>query len=275
MLERPPSPLVALALSTHPGPTVAVTVVTAILAVGVGVPLLSAVLVTAAVFVGQVSVGLSNDWIDAERDAAVGRRDKPVARGWIGVGTVRAVSLGTALLAVLLTVPVGWEVTTAHLVFIASAWSYNAWLKRTALSVLPFIVSFGLLPAIVTLAARPPAFAAAAALAAGALLGVAAHFSNVLPDLADDRATGIAGLPHRMGRKASGVVIGAALAAASVLVFALAGGSGALAIAGLVATLALAVACTVLAVTRPPTRLLFQLIMAAALLEVVLLAAAS
>jgi 4-hydroxybenzoate polyprenyltransferase len=275
MLERPPSPLVALALSTHPGPTVAVTVVTAILAVGVGVPLLSAVLVTAAVFVGQVSVGLSNDWIDAERDTAVGRRDKPVARGWIGVGTVRAVSLGTALLAVLLTVPVGWEVTTAHLVFIASAWSYNAWLKRTTLSVLPFIVSFGLLPAIVTLAARPPAFAAAAALAAGALLGVAAHFSNVLPDLADDRATGIAGLPHRMGRKASGVVIGAALAAASVLVFALAGGAGALAIAGLVATLALAVACTVLAVTRPPTRLLFQLIMAAALLEVVLLAAAS
>jgi 4-hydroxybenzoate polyprenyltransferase len=275
MLERPPSPLLALALSTHPGPTVAVTVVTAILAVGVGVPPLSAVLVTAAVFVGQVSVGLSNDWIDAERDAAVGRRDKPVARGWIGVGTVRAVSLGTALLAVLLTVPVGWEVTTAHLVFIASAWSYNAWLKRTALSVLPFIVSFGLLPAIVTLAARPPAFAAAAALAAGALLGVAAHFSNVLPDLADDRATGIAGLPHHMGRKASGVVIGAALAAASVLVFALAGGSGALAIAGLVATLALAVACTVLAVTRPPTRLLFQLIIAAALLEVVLLAAAS
>jgi 4-hydroxybenzoate polyprenyltransferase len=259
MLERPPSPLVALALSTHPGPTVAVTVVTAILAVGVGVPPLSAVLVTAAVFVGQVSVGLSNDWIDAERDAAVGRRDKPVARGWIGVGTVRAVSVGTALL----------------LLFIASAWSYNAWLKRTALSVLPFIVSFGLLPAIVTLAARPPAFAAPAALAAGALLGVAAHFSNVLPDLADDRATGIAGLPHRMGRKASGVVIGAALAAASVLVFALAGGAGALAIAGLVATLALAVACTVLAVTRPPTRLLFQLIMAAALLEVVLLAAAS
>jgi 4-hydroxybenzoate polyprenyltransferase len=275
MLERSPSPVVALALSTHPGPTVAVTVVTAILAVGVGVPPLSAVLVTAAVFVGQVSVGLSNDWIDAERDAAVGRRDKPVARGWIGVGTVRAVSLGTALLAVLLTVPVGWEVTTAHLVFIASAWSYNAWLKRTALSVLPFIVSFGLLPAIVTLAARPPAFAAPAALAAGALLGIAAHFSNVLPDLADDRATGIAGLPHRMGRKASGVVIGAALAAASVLVFALAGGAGALAIAGLVATLALAVACTVLAVTRPPTRLLFQLIMAAALLEVVLLAAAS
>jgi 4-hydroxybenzoate polyprenyltransferase len=279
MPERVPSTLVALARSTHPGPTVAVTAVTAVLAVGVGVPPLPAVLVTAAVFAGQVSVGLSNDWIDAERDAEVGRRDKPVARGWIDAGLVRTVSVITAIVAVLLTVPVGWAVTAAHIVFIASAWSYNAWLKRTPLSVLPFIVSFGLLPAIVTLAATPPEFAAPAALGAGALLGVAAHFANVLPDLADDRAMGIAGLPHRLGLRASGGVIGVALAAASVLVFAYAGasagGRNAFALVGLVVTLALAVACTVLAVTRTPTRLLFQLIMAAALLDVVLLALAS
>jgi 4-hydroxybenzoate polyprenyltransferase len=283
MSERVPSTVVALALSTHPGPTVAVTAVTAILAVGVGVPPVAGVLVTAAVFLGQVSVGLSNDWIDAERDAAVGRRDKPIARGWVDAGLVRTVSVVTALLAVLLTVPIGWAVTAAHVVFIASAWSYNAWLKRTPLSVLPFIVSFGLLPAIVTLAAQPPWFAPPTALGAGALLGVAAHFSNVLPDLADDRATGIVGLPHRLGRRASGGVIGVALAAASVLVFAYAfgaggdgaGAEGVLPLAGLVVTLGLAVACIALAVTRKPTRLLFQLIMAAALLNVALLALAS
>ena len=272
MPENAPPRLIALALSTHPGPTVTVTAVTGVLAVGVGLEPARLALVTLAVFVGQVSVGLSNDWIDARRDAAVGRRDKPVARGWVDVGTVRAVSIGSLVLAVLLTLPLGWAATVAHVVFIASAWSYNLWLKRTPLSALPFVVSFGLLPAIVTLAAVPPVFAAPWALAAGALLGVAAHFSNVLPDLADDRATGIAGLPHRLGRRTSGVTIAVSLAAASVLVVFGAGSPGPPQWIGLAVSLLLAGACAFLAITRPPTRLLFQLIMAAALVNVALLA---
>jgi 4-hydroxybenzoate polyprenyltransferase len=272
MPEHAPSTIVALALSTHPGPTVAVTAVTAVLAAGAGLEPAAVALVALAVFVGQVSVGLSNDWIDARRDAAVGRSDKPIARGWVDVRLVRAVSFATAVLAIALTVPLGVAATAAHVVFIVSAWSYNVWLKRTPLSVVPFVVSFGLLPAVVTLAADPPAWAPPAALGAGALLGVAAHFANVLPDLADDRATGIAGLPHRMGRRASGLVIGAALAGASVLVLVVAEQRGVVAWTGFVVTLGLAVVTGVLAVTRTPTRLLFQLIMGTALLTVVLLA---
>ena len=41
---------------------------------------------------------------------------------------------------------------------------------------------------------------------AGALLGVAAHFANVLPDLDDDVATGVRGLPHRLGARASALL---------------------------------------------------------------------
>jgi 4-hydroxybenzoate polyprenyltransferase len=269
MPDNAPARPIALALSTHPGPTVAVTVVTAVLALGAGLDAGRLALVTAAVFFNQVSVGLSNDWIDARRDAAVGRRDKPIARGWISVPAVRTASLVTLVLAVLLTLPLGWAATVAHVVFIVSAWGYNLWFKRSALSVLPFVVSFGILPAIVTLAAAPPRFAPWWMLAAGALLGVAAHFANVLPDLADDAATGIAGLPHRMGRRASGLTI------ASVLVVFGAGDPGAVQWIGLVVTLALAGVTGVLAVTRPPTRLLFQLIMAAAIVNVVLLALAA
>jgi 4-hydroxybenzoate polyprenyltransferase len=272
MPEHAPPTIVALALSTHPGPTVAVTAVTAVLAIGAGLHPAAAVLVSLAVFVGQVSVGLSNDWIDARRDAAVGRDDKPIARRWVDVRLVRAVSIVTAVVAVALTVPLGVAATAAHTVFIVSAWSYNVWLKRTPLSVLPFVVSFGLLPAVVTLAADPPVWAPPAALGAGALLGVAAHFANVLPDLADDRATGIAGLPHRLGRRVSGGVIGAALAGASVLVLVAGGADGAVAWTGFVVTGALAVVTAVLAVTRTPTRLLFQLIMGTALITVGLLA---
>ena len=271
--NAPPRPI-ALALSTHPGPTVAVTIVTAVLALGAGLDLGRLVLVTVAVLFNQISVGLSNDWIDAQRDAAVGRRDKPIARGWISAGAVRTASIATVVLAIALTLPLGWGATLAHVVFIASAWSYNVWFKRTPLSVLPFVVSFGILPAIVTLAAVPAVFAPWWMLAGGALLGVSAHFANVLPDLADDAATGISGLPHRVGRRASGLTIAVALAAASVLVVFGAGDPGVVQWIGLAVTLALAAVCGVLALTRPPTRLLFQLIMAAAIVNVVLLALA-
>jgi 1,4-dihydroxy-2-naphthoate octaprenyltransferase len=63
--------------------------------------------------------------------------------------------------------------------------------------------------------------------AAGALLGVGAHLLNVLPDLADDAATGVRGLPHRLGARlsrlaAAGVLL---LASAALLVAPDAGGA--------------------------------------------------
>ena len=80
-------------------------------------------------------------------------------------------------------------------------------------------------------------------------------------------------MPHRLGLRVSGLVIAVSLAAASALIVF---GSGmpptAFDYAALAVTLALAATCAVLAATRPPTRLLFQLIIAAALVDVVLLA---
>ena len=103
------------------------------------------------------------------------------------------------------------------MVLIASAWSYNLGLKSTPFSVLPYIVSFGLLPLIVTLALPTPMPAAPWAMGMGALLGIAAHFTNVVPDLEDDRRTGVRGLPHALGRRFSGIATFLALTAASVV----------------------------------------------------------
>lgn len=263
----------ALARSTHPGPTVAVTAITVLLGFGVGLGPVALLLLGLSMLANQVSVGLSNDWIDAERDKAVGRRDKPVALGEVTVATVRAVAWVSAAASVLLMLPLGVPAALAQAVFIASAWGYNAGLKGTAASVVPYIVSFGLLPVIVTLSLPDPSGAAWWAIAAGALLGVAAHFTNVLPDLEDDRRTGIRGLPHRLGRRVSGLVTFVALATATVLVVA-----GAMVTppvlgwVGLLLGLAVTVLGGVLVVTRPPTRLLFQLIIAGALINVALLA---
>src|SRR5450759_343109 len=88
----------ALALSCHPIPSLAVTTLTAGLAGLAGLPLGRGVLVTAAVFTGQLSIGWSNDYIDAERDRAVHRSDKPLAAGEVaprvaGIATVVALIL--------------------------------------------------------------------------------------------------------------------------------------------------------------------------------------
>ncbi|TBN57009.1 1,4-dihydroxy-2-naphthoate prenyltransferase [Glaciihabitans arcticus] len=272
-MERTPSRPVAILLSSHPGPAFAVTTVTIVLGIGVGLEPWRVALLGLAMLLGQFSVGLSNDWLDAQRDAAVGRSDKPIARGWVAASSIRTIAFVTAALAIVLTAPLGALVTLAHTVFIASAWSYNAGLKKTAFSVLPYIVSFGSLPLLATLALPQPAPAAWWGLGAGALLGVSAHFANVLPDLVDDAATGVRGLPHRLGSRASGLVIAVALAASALLV---AFGAGQPPLPaqwiGLALTLALAVLAGGLAAVRAPTRLLFQLIIAAALVIVAMLA---
>jgi 4-hydroxybenzoate polyprenyltransferase len=104
-----------------------------------------------------------------------------------------------------------------HLVAVAGGWAYDLGLKRTALSWLPYAVSFWLLTAFLTLGLpghpAPPWWL----VAGGALLGTGAHFLNVVPDVDDDLAAGIRGLPQRLGAARSAVV-GALLLAAAVVV---------------------------------------------------------
>jgi 4-hydroxybenzoate polyprenyltransferase len=269
----------SLLLCSHPGPTATVTILAVVLGIGIGLPAWRIVVLGVAVLAGQLSIGFSNDWLDAARDRSVHRTDKPVARGDVSVATVRTAAWVSAALTVPVSFVLGWRSAVVHLLVVASGWAYNAVLKRTAASVLPFVVSFGLLPAVVTLAAEPPAAAAWWALGVGAVFGVAIHFTNVLPDLDDDASTGIEGLPHRLGRVASGVVAYVALAVAAVLVtigpvLSGAAAPGPLGVAALVLCLAIAALGIVLVATRPPSRLLFRLIIVASLVVAAQLALA-
>jgi 1,4-dihydroxy-2-naphthoate octaprenyltransferase len=71
---------------------------------------------------------------------------------------------------------------------------------------------------VVSLAAAPPEPPKAWVVAASAALGAAAHFLNTVPDLADDAATGVRGLPHRLGGPRSLRVAAALLMAATVAI---------------------------------------------------------
>jgi 4-hydroxybenzoate polyprenyltransferase len=207
----------ALALSCHPVPSVAVTALTAGLAVLGGLPLGSGVLVTAAVFTGQLSIGWSNDCLDAERDRAVRRSDKPVASGAVAPRVAGAAAGGALFLTLALSASLGWPGGAAALVVVVCGWLYNLGLKATVLSWLPYALAFGMLPAVATLSASPSRWPATWALATGALLGVAAHLANVLPDLREDLATGVRGLPHRLGPRATALTATAILLAASAV----------------------------------------------------------
>lgn len=263
--------VLGLFASSHPGPTLVVTALAAALGAAAGLSPGRMALLTAAVFAGQLSVGLSNDAIDAGRDREVGRRDKPVARGEISRSTAWIAALVSLAAALIGSAPLGPGLLGAHAVTLASAWAYNLGLKATPFSLLPFIISFGLFPSLATLALPDPQFAAGWAWVAGGALGAAVHLTNVLPDLEDDARTKIRGLPHRIGVGPS-----ASLAAVAVLLGACAVTAGPVGaklaevpwvswlLAGV--TVALVVVTLVLVAAGHSGRVLFRLVMGAALM---------
>jgi 4-hydroxybenzoate polyprenyltransferase len=208
----------ALLAACHPGPAFAVTLLAGLLAGAVGLGTGGIALVVAVVLAGQLSIGWSNDLIDLARDRAVGREDKPLVDGRVSERTVR-IACGLAVLAVVpLSLACGWLAGLVHLVCVAAGWAYNLGGKSTPWSWLPYAVAFGGLPVFVSLAAHPDVVPPLWLPVAGALLGVGAHFVNVLPDLEDDAATGVRGLPHRMGARWSPVVSAAVLVSAAVVI---------------------------------------------------------
>lgn len=263
---------VALARASHPEPTLAVTVMAAALAVTTGRTAVGVLLVGGAVLAGQLSIGWLNDHLDAERDQAVGRRDKPVAAGAVSKWAVGAAAVVAALVCLPLSLASGLLAGLVHLVAVASGWTYDLGLKSTPASVLPYLVSFALLPVFVVLggagSSAPPWWLPVA----GALLGAGAHFANVLPDLDDDIATGVRGLPHRLGAAGSRVAAAALLLGASAVlaVGVLAAGSPVL--AALAPVLAAAVlAVGLVAGRRPGSRAPFRAVTVVALIDVALL----
>ncbi len=209
----------ALLVACHPGPTAAVTVLAALLAVSFELDLSGIAVLTLAVFSGQLTIGWSNDLIDRHRDRISGRANKPLAIGtlapssvWIAIAIALLVSVISSLLA-------GVSSGLVQLILVVgSGWTYNLILKRTMASFLPYAVAFGSLPAVVSLAADPAQPPPLWMIITGALLGVGAHLANALPDLAQDAATGVCGLPHRLGARVVRAVAPVILVLATTIV---------------------------------------------------------
>jgi len=207
----------ALLRATHLAPTVAVTAFAAVLAAAAGRGPWGTALVTAAVLTGQCSIGWANDYVDRHRDRRVGRGDKPIVAGDVDARTVGRAAAVAAVATVPLSFASGATAGMAHVAAVALGWAYDLGLKRTAASVLAYAGAFGLLPVFVSLG--PPVSTPGPWwwAGAGALLGSGAHFLNALPDLDDDDATAVRGLPQRLGATGS-LAAGTGLLGAGVAV---------------------------------------------------------
>ncbi|MCP2160203.1 4-hydroxybenzoate polyprenyltransferase [Williamsia serinedens] len=186
----------------HPEPGLAVTGLAVALAVFSGMPAVRVLVLAVAVLSGQLLVGWTNDLLDARIDRRAGRDEKPLASGALSVTWVAIAAVLGAATCIVFSLVCGPAAAAVHLVLgVGAAITYNLVLKTTVLSWVPYMVAFGALPVAVGLTLRPTELPPAWVVVVAGLLGIGAHLLNVYPDLDADAATGVRGLPQRLGRR--------------------------------------------------------------------------
>ena len=155
------------------------------------------------VFTGQLVVGWSNDLYDFDDDLRHQRTNKPLVSGLITKQYLEKwlrVMVPFSFVANLLG-PLGIKGGLVYMLGIACGVAYNFYFKFSALSPLPYAIAFAALPSSIAISKdiTPPLWM----WFGGALLGMAAHFINVLKDMKEDHVSGIKGLPQRLGTRGS------------------------------------------------------------------------
>jgi len=256
--------IIGLAKASHFGPTITVTITSLLLATNVwweG----PALVIAFGVFLGQLLVGFTNDLNDYQDDLKHQRINKPLVSGVITTSQLQRAIKIVAPIAVVVNIagPLGIKGGLIYLFGVGMGISYNLYFKSTLLSPLPYAIAFSALVSCIVVATdrRPPLWLITAA----ALLGVAAHFANVLKDLDQDLNSGIKGLPQRLGKKYSRIIVSLLLISTTLLLNYIHPNTPLLVI-GLIAAVITSVA---------PNKLMFSALMITAVIDVVLMLSAA
>jgi 4-hydroxybenzoate polyprenyltransferase len=198
--------LKAYAQAAHFGPTMLITAISFLLASRLwweG----PAYVIAFTVFLGQLLIGWSNDVYDYQDDLKHNRVNKPLVGGQLKIEKLRRATfilLPFAVIANLLG-PLGLKGGAVYLLGVGCGIAYNFYFKFRITSALAYLIALAALPASIFYAVdrNPPLWV----LATSSLLGVAFHFANVLKDLSADRDSQIGGLPQRLGKRTSLIII--------------------------------------------------------------------
>ena len=198
--------LKAYAIAAHFGPTMLITTISFLLAARLwweG----PAYLIAFTVFLGQLLIGWSNDIYDYQDDLKHNRINKPLVSGQLQIEDLKKATfilLPFAVIANLLG-PLGLKGGAVYLLGVGCGIAYNFYFKFRITSPLVYFIALAALPASIFYAVdrNPPLWV----LASSSLLGVAFHFANVLKDLSADRDSKIGGLPQRVGKRVSLIII--------------------------------------------------------------------
>jgi 4-hydroxybenzoate polyprenyltransferase len=163
----------------------------------------------------QVAISLHNDWSDRDLDGAT-KPWRAVPSGLVPAGAVRAGAWALAALSIAFAAPAGRRLVVLDAIGTGAGFFYNARLKRTPWSWLPFAVAFPLLPLFgaAALDAWPRRWWTLFLVGAPAVLAV--HLSDAIPDLEGDSRAGAGGLARRLGRRRATRLCHAALGIAAL-----------------------------------------------------------
>jgi len=189
----------------HPAPAIAVVTLSAVLALIMAaqngsIPILRVSLVVLSVAGSQIATGALNDWADRHRDRAA-RPEKPIPAGEITSAAALWVVASGVLLQLAASVPLGPLPTLLGLAALASAVAYDLGLSRTPVSVIPYLVSFGLLPLWIASGLGLSVERVLPAVPLIAPFAAAAHLANTLRDWDADAAGGSRSLSQVLGRQ--------------------------------------------------------------------------
>ena len=156
----------------------------------------------ALVACSQFAIGSANDVVDRRLDAA-SKPWKPIAAGQIAADTAATLAVCLSAGCLILAASLGLGTVLASALGLGCGLAYDLRLKRSAWSWLPYCIGIPTLPvcAWVAVAGFTPRLLLLYPL--GTLLGLGLHLANTLPDLEADRAFGVRGLAHILGRRRS------------------------------------------------------------------------
>jgi len=165
----------------------------------------------------QLSIAIFNDYCDRQRDV-LSKKNKPIVRGLVSPREALVAAVLSTFIMVMLLIPLNRLALLISLLYLACGQSYNLGLKTTPMGGVVFALAIPLIPAYAFVAMDRFVPWVLWQIPIAALLGLALHLANTLPDIEQDQANQVRNLVVVLGRKKAIATISVLILLASILI---------------------------------------------------------